>query len=67
MGRKAYVKKKLHPLTWLCMKLSDVFSFPKSSTGSAQSISHMRPDVGGSLNRLIYPLTQHSTEHTQHF
>ena len=48
------VKKKLHPRTWLCMKLSEVFSFPKSSTVSAQSKSHISPDVGGSLNLLIW-------------
>ena len=52
--RVAYVKKKLHPLTWLCMKESVFFSFPKSSTGSAHRRSHINPEVGGSLNRLIY-------------
>ena len=35
----------------LCTKLSRVVSCPKSSMGSDQRISHIRPDVGGSQNR----------------
>lgn len=33
---------------------SECFSLPKSSNGSAQSRSHIKPEVGGSLNRLTY-------------
>jgi hypothetical protein len=46
------VKKKEHPRTWLWMNPSEFFSFPNSSSGSAQRMSHMRPCVGGSLNLL---------------
>lgn len=48
-----HVKKKEHPLTWLCTKLSAVFSCPKSSAGSDHKISHISPVVGGSLNLSI--------------
>ncbi len=50
----AYVKKNEHPRTWLCTKLSEVFSDPKSSIGSAHKISHIMPCVGGSRKRSIY-------------
>lgn len=51
--RDTHVKKYEQPLTWLWMKLSVIFSCPKSSTGSAHRISHIRPCVGGSRNRSI--------------
>ena len=43
----------------MCTKLSvEFFSEPKSSNGSDQRISHIKPCVGGSLNRLIWVLDQ---------
>jgi hypothetical protein len=48
-----HVKKYEQPRTWLCKNGSLVFSDPNSSNGSAQSMSHISPCVGGSLNRLI--------------
>lgn len=53
---ETYVKKKEQPRTWLCRKLSCVFSWPNSSTGSDQRMSHIKPCVGGSRNRSIYHL-----------
>lgn len=48
-----YEKKYEHPRTLLWMKKSDVFSWPNSSSGSAQRISHINPWVGGSRKRSI--------------
>jgi hypothetical protein len=50
---ETHVKKYEQPRTWLCTKLSVVFSVPKSSTGSAHKISHINPWVGGSRKRSI--------------
>lgn len=58
MERETHVKKYEQPRTWLCRKLSVVFSAPKSSTGSAHKISHMSPCVGGSRKRSIYEAHQ---------
>ena len=52
--RLAHVKKYEQPRTWLCTKLSVIFSCPKSSTGSDQRMSHISPCVGGSRNRSIW-------------
>ena len=42
----------------LYMNSSLVDSLPKSSVGSAQSRSHIGPELGGSLNRSICEGTQ---------
>jgi hypothetical protein len=47
------MKKYEHPQTWLCKKLSTVFSDPKSSAGSDHRMSYIRPCVGGSQKRSI--------------
>jgi hypothetical protein len=50
---KGVREKYEHPWTWLCKKLSTVFSDPKSSAESDHRMSHIRPRVGGSRKRSI--------------